>query len=99
MWIVYLLLFVIAIIAIYVLAMYNGLVKLENMVDEAFATMDVYLKKRWDLIPSLVAAVKGYAKHEKATLEEVTELRKQTYGKMSESEKIRTNEDLSRDVV
>lgn len=50
------------IIGIYIGATYNGLVKLKNSVEEAFSTMDVYLKKRWDLIPNIVESVKGYAK-------------------------------------
>ena len=53
----------IVLIAIYVASAYNSLVKLRNSVEEAFSTMDVYLKKRWDLIPNIVATVKGYAKH------------------------------------
>ena len=55
---------IVILIFIYILVQYNGFVKLTNMVEEAFSTMDVYLKKRWDLIPNLVEAVKGYAKHE-----------------------------------
>jgi LemA protein len=70
-------------------------VKLNNKVKEAFSTMDVYLKKRWDLIPNIVETVKGYAKHEKDTLKEVVELRNSTYDKMSDEEKIKTNEQLS----
>jgi LemA protein len=49
----------------------NGFVRLENKVEEGFATIDVYLKKRYDLIPNLVNTVKGYASHEKETLERV----------------------------
>ena len=55
---------VVVLIALYIVSAYNSLVKLRNSVEEAFATMDVYLKKRWDLIPNIVASVKGYAKHE-----------------------------------
>ena len=51
------------------IAGYNSLVRSKNMVEEAFSTMDVYLKKRFDLIPNLVETVKGYAKHESETLE------------------------------
>ena len=51
--------------------MYNGFIRLKNNCDEAFATMDVYLKKRYDLIPNLVETVKGYAAHESRTLEQV----------------------------
>ena len=61
----------ILVIGVYVMSAYNGFVKLRNMKDEAFATMDVYLKKRYDLIPNLVETVKGYASHEKETLEKV----------------------------
>lgn len=63
------------IIGIYVGATYNALVKLKNSVEEAFATMDVYLKKRWDLIPNIVESVKGYAKHEAQTLQNVISAR------------------------
>jgi LemA protein len=51
------------------------LIQLRNKVKEAFSTMDVYLKKRYDLIPNLVDIVKGYAKHETDTLQEVTKMR------------------------
>ena len=54
---------------------YNGLVRGLNKVEEAFSTMDVYLKKRYDLIPNLVETIKGYAKHESETLEKVISAR------------------------
>lgn len=66
---------VIVLIVIWVIAAYNGFVRLRNMVEEAFSTMDVYLKKRVDLIPNLVETVKGYASHEKETLERVIKAR------------------------
>jgi LemA protein len=94
MWI-YIIIAIIVLIVIYALALYNSFVKLNNKVKEAFSTMDVYLKKRWDLIPNIVEIVKGYAKHEKDTLKEVVELRNSTYDKMSDEEKIKTNEQLS----
>ena len=53
----------------------NGFVRLKNKVEEAWATIDVYLKKRYDLIPNLVATVKGYANHESETLKAVVEAR------------------------
>ena len=62
-------------VGIFVLLTYNSLVQLRNKVKEAFSTMDVYLKKRYDLIPNLVDIVKGYAKHETDTLQEVTKMR------------------------
>lgn len=67
------------IIGIYIGATYNGLVKLKNSVEEAFSTMDVYLKKRWDLIPNIVESVKGYAKHEAQTLQNVISARNVRY--------------------
>ncbi len=71
----YIILGVVLILAIWFIACNNGLVKLRNMVKEAFSTMDVYMKKRFDLIPNLVEAVKGYMKHEKETLEEIVSAR------------------------
>ena len=65
--IVYIIIAIIVIIIIYCFGIYNQLVKLNNRVNEAFATMDVYLKKRWDLIPNLVTVTKEYAAYEKET--------------------------------
>ena len=86
---------IVVLIVIYVLIQYNSFVKLNNKVKEAFSTMDVYLKKRWDLIPNLVEVVKGYAKHESSVLEEITKLRNISYDKMSSSDKIDTNQHLT----
>lgn len=61
----------------YVFFLYNGLVRLKVLVEEAWSGIDVQLKKRYDLIPNLVETVKGYAKHEKGTFEKVTQLRSQ----------------------
>jgi LemA protein len=58
-------------IAIWVIAMYNGLVRGKNRTDESWSDIDVQLKRRYDLIPNLVETVKGYAAHEKTTLDEV----------------------------
>lgn len=71
----YLILAIIAVLAVMVIATYNSFVSLRNKVNEAFSTMDVYMKKRFDLIPNLVEVVKGYASHEAKTLEEVTAMR------------------------
>jgi len=68
-------LIVIAVIVIWFISAYNRFIKLRNSVEEAFATMDVYMKKRFDLIPNLVETVKGYASHEKETLQNVTKAR------------------------
>lgn len=68
---------VIALIILYVIMVYNSLVKLRNWVKEAFSQIDVQLKRRHDLIPNLVETVKGYAKHEQETLDQVIQARNQ----------------------
>ena len=90
---------IVVLLLIYVFATYNSLVGLRNRVEEAFSTMDVYLKKRWDLIPNLVETVKGYAKHEKDTLEEVVSLRNGAYDKMSTDDKVEVNNKLSQGIT
>lgn len=65
----------VALIVVFCIFAYNSLVQLSNKVKEAFSTMDVYLKQRFDLIPNLVDTVKAYAKHEADTLEELTKRR------------------------
>ncbi len=97
MWI-YIVIAVIVIIVLYAFITYNNFIKLKNMVKEAFATMDVYLKKRWDLIPNIVETVKGYAEHEESTLKEVVELRNSSYDSMSDEEKVKTNQKISKDI-
>ena len=94
----YIIIGVIVLLFIYVLITYNGFVKTNNIVKEAFSTMDVYLKKRWDLIPNLVEVVKGYAKHEKETFNEITTLRTNSYDSMSMSKKIDVNEQLTQGI-
>ena len=85
---------IVLIIVIYIFVVYNGLVQSRNRVTEAFSTMDVYLKKRWDLIPNIVEVVKGYAKHEKTTLEEVTKLRSGNYDTFNDNEKIEVSKKI-----
>ena len=97
MWL-WIILAVIILIIIYVFILYNSFISLDNKVKEAFSTMDVYLKKRWDLIPNLVETVKGYAKYEEETLTRVTKLRNNVYNEMTNDEKIINNEELSSDV-
>lgn len=94
MWI-YIIVVIIAILLIYTLTAYNSLIKCQNRVEEAFATMDVYLKKRWDLIPNLVESVKGYAKHEDHLLKEIVELRSGTYDQISTADKANVDARLS----
>lgn len=90
---------IVVLLIIYLISTYNTFVRLRNSVREAFSTMDVYLKKRWDMIPNLVEVVKGYAKHEKETLEGVIKLRNGAYDAMSPEEKIDANQELSRGIT
>ena len=83
-----------AILVLFVIVVYNRLITLRNYVKEAFSTMDVYLKKRWDLVPNLIEIVKAYSKHEKGLLEEVAALRSGNYSDMSDNDKIDTNKKL-----
>ena len=62
---------VLALLVVYVVGVYNGLIRLRNKVDDQASQIDVQLKRRFDLIPNLVETVKGYTKHEKETLEGV----------------------------
>jgi len=66
---------VLALLAIAVVVLYNRFVRLRNRVDNAWAQIEVQLKRRWDLIPNLVETVKGYAAHERQTFQSVTEAR------------------------
>lgn len=86
---------VVVILAAVAIGGYNKLVKQKITVEEAFSTMDIYLKKRFDLIPNLVETVKGYAKHEESTLEEIIGLRNGNYGGMSLEEKLENSNALS----
>ena len=70
---------VVVLLVIIVIASYNGLVQLRNRVDNAWAQIDVQLKRRYDLIPNLVETAKGYMKHESGTLTAVTEARNIAY--------------------
>ena len=66
---------VIVVLVLWVIAIYNGLVSMRQRVNQAFADIDVQLRQRHDLIPNLVETVKGYAAHERGTLEEVVKAR------------------------
>ncbi|WP_026953942.1 LemA family protein [Algoriphagus vanfongensis] len=71
----YILGLVVILLIFYGVGIYNRLVKLKNLVEEAWSGIDVQLKKRYDLIPNLIETVKGYASHEKETFENVTKAR------------------------
>ena len=65
----------VVVLALYVVVTYNGLVRLRNRIQNAWAQIDVQLRRRYDLIPNLVETVKGYAAHEKGTFQAVTDAR------------------------
>lgn len=83
-----------AVLLIYIVFAYNKGISLRNYMREAFATMDVYLKKRWELIPRLADSVKGEVKYESSTLQKITGLRSQAYSGMSDEQKIHANSEL-----
>ncbi len=83
------------IFVIWLIAVYNSLIRKRNAVDEAFSNMDVYLNKRYDLIPNLVETVKGYAKHEKETLENVMKARYAAMNAQGGKEKFKNENGLS----
>jgi LemA protein len=86
----------VGIVAVMVIGMYNMLVRKRNQVQNVFGSVDAILKKRYDLIPNLVAAVQQYMKHERETLAEVTRLRARALsGGMSDQEKFELNGKIS----
>ncbi len=90
----YIILAIITIFLLYLIYFYNETIKLNNKVKEAFSTMDIYLKKRWDLIPNLVECVKAYDTHEKEIFEEITKLRSNSYENLKSEEKININKEI-----
>lgn len=86
---------VVAVLVLGVIGIYNNLVKLRNNRENAFANIDVQLKQRHDLIPQLVATVKGYAEHEKELLTRVTEARAAAMSATGINDKIQAENALS----
>ena len=86
---------VLVLLALWIISLYNSLVKLRNNRENAFADIDVQLKQRHDLIPQLVSTVKGYAAHEKDTLERVINARNGAMGARTIDEKIKAENALS----
>lgn len=95
--VVILLLVVLGLPLLIFVSIFNGLVGRKNQVGSVLATVDVMLKKRYDLIPNLVETVKGYAAHERGTLEKIAELRERGMaGGVSLAEKVALDSQLSR---
>jgi len=89
-------LIVLVVVAVILIGMYNSLVGKKNAVEKAFGSIDVMCKKRYDLIPNLVATVKQYAAHESGTLEKVTALRNQAAaGNLPSDEAVQINNQLT----
>ena len=93
MWIVILVLVIL--LVLYVISTYNGLVQLRNNVKDQWAQIDVLLKRRADLIPNLVETVKGYAKHEKETLDAVITARNKAVSATTPQEEMKADGELT----
>ncbi len=91
----YIILGILILVVIFIIAQYNSLVKLKNQAEEAWSSIDVQLKRRYDLIPNLVETVKGYAKHEKETLENVIKARNMAINATNIGEKAEAENFLS----
>ena len=98
MWLV-IILIIVALLALYVISIYNGLIQARNKVKDQFSQIDVQLKRRFDLIPNLVETVKGYAKHESETLEKVIQARNNYANAKTEAEKVEASNEMSRGVM
>lgn len=85
----------IAVLILWFVTTYNSLIKLRTAVEESFSTIDVYLQKRFDMIPNLVETVKGYAAHEKETLESVIRARNLGMSANTPEEKMAASNELS----
>ena len=86
---------IVVILVIWYVVTYNSLVELRNRVKDQWSQIDVQLKRRADLIPNLVETVKGYAKHEKSTFDEVIEARNAFNTASSKEEEIKANGELT----
>ena len=86
---------VVLVVVLWVISIYNGLVKMRNNRENAVADIDVQLKQRHDLIPQLVASVKGYAAHEKELLEKLTAARAAAMGATSINDKLQAENEIS----
>ena len=91
----YIILAIIAVIVLWFVAVFNGLITLRNRSQEAWADIDVQLKRRYDLIPNLVNTVKGYATHEREAFEKVTEARSRAMGAGTTQDKVQAENMLT----
>lgn len=89
---------VVAVLALFIISVYNRLVKERMQTQEAWSQIDVQLKRRNDLLPNLIETVKGYGKYEQATLEKVTQLRSQVASAASPAEAMQASDALTRQI-
>src|SRR5713226_9951962 len=88
-------LIVLVVLAVYLIAAYNGLIRLRNEVDNSWRQIDVQLKRRHDLIPNLVEAVKGYMQFERDTLTQVVEARNRAVAAPSQEARLQAENQLT----
>ncbi len=86
---------IVVLVVLWLIFAFNGLVRRKNRVQEAWSDIEVQLKRRYDLIPNLVEAVKGYATHEKTVLEDVTKARTAAMDAVDPQTKLKANDQLS----
>jgi LemA protein len=91
----YAILGVVAVLAVFVISVYNKIVKQKMVVEEATGDIETFLKQRYDMIPNLVEIVKGYAKHEKETFTQITEMRAKAMSSGSLEEKMDVENQIS----
>ena len=91
----WIILVIVVLIALWMISTYNSLVQLRNSVKDQWSQIDVHLKRRADLIPNLVETVKGYAKHEKDTLEAVINARNKAVSATNATEEMQANNELT----
>jgi LemA protein len=92
---IYILIGLVVLIILYAVGVFNSLIRLKNRTDEAWSDIDVQLKRRHDLIPNLVEAVKGYASHERQAFENVTNARAKAISAQGIAEKAKAENSLS----
>lgn len=93
--VVWIIVAIIAVLALWAVFTFNGLVRRKNVTQEAWSGIETQLKRRADLIPNLVETVKGYAGHEQKTFEEVTKLRSQSQGQTDLAQWAQTEQAIS----
>lgn len=87
---------IVVLLVIIITLIYNKLIKLKNLMQEAWSAIDVFLKKRHDLIPNLVEIVKGYAAHEKSTLEDLTRFRSEAMQAKDQASRMESENNLGK---